>query len=113
MWLCHAPLSLPPRVTIEVEAGPGTTTVVISGELDLATMPMLTGQLARLTWKNPGRLVFDLTSVGFMDCGSARLIARTGCSLPDGQRPVIRHPSSGVRRVFELTGLDAYCEIEP
>ena len=95
-----------------MEAGPDTTTVVISGELDLATIPMLARQLAQVTWKNPGRLIFDLTSVGFMDCGSARLIARTGCSLPDGRRPVLRHPNPGVRRVFELTGLDACCEIE-
>ena len=100
------------QVTIEVEVGPDATRVVINGELDLVTMPMFAEQLSRLTRKNPGRLVFDLTGVGFMDCGSARLIARTGCSLPDGHRPVIRHPNPGVRMVFELTGLDAFCEIE-
>ena len=29
------------RATIEVETRPGTTTIVVRGELDLATMPFL------------------------------------------------------------------------
>jgi anti-anti-sigma regulatory factor len=53
-----------------------------------------------------------LARTDFIDCGSARLIAAAGRSLPEGQRPVIRRPGPGVRRIFELTGLDALCEIE-
>ena len=101
------------RVTIEVEARPGTTTIVVRGELDLVTMPFLAAQLARAVRDRPGRLVFDLSGTRFMDCGSARLIAAAGQWLPGGARPVIRHPTPGVRRVLELTGLDAHCEIEP
>ena len=101
------------RVTIEVEARQGTTTIVVSGELDLVTMPFLTAQLALAVLDRPGRLVFDLSGTRFMDCGSARLIAAAGQWLPDGGRLVIRRPGPGVRRVLELTGLDAHCEIEP
>jgi anti-sigma B factor antagonist len=101
------------RVTIEVEARPGTTTIVVRGELDLVTMPFLAAQLALAVRDRPGRLVFDLSGTRFMDCGSARLIAAAGEWLPDGGRPVIRRPRPGVRRVLELTGLDAHCEIEP
>ena len=101
------------RVTIEVEARPGTTTIVVRGELDLVTMPVLAAQLALAVRDRPGRLVFDLSETRFMDCGSARLIAAAGQWLPDGGRPVIRRPRPGVRRVLELTGLDAHCEIEP
>jgi anti-anti-sigma factor len=100
------------RVTIEVKADAGTVTVVISGELDLVTMPFLTEQLTLISRAKPGRLVFDLARTEFMDCGSARLIAGAGQWLPGGRRPVIRHPGPGVRRLLELTGLDAYCEIE-
>ena len=99
--------------TIEVEARPGTTTIVIRGDLDLATMPFLAAQLALAVQDRPSRLVFDLSGTHFMDCGSARLIATAGQWLPDGGRPVIRRPRPGVRRVLELTGLDARCEIEP
>ncbi len=54
----------------------------------------------------------DLAGAHFMDCGSARLIATAGHWLPGSPRPVIRHPGPGVRRILELTGLDAQCEIE-
>jgi anti-anti-sigma factor len=101
------------RVTIEVEACPGITTIVVKGELDLVTMPFLAAQLALATRDSPGRLVFDLSGTRFMDCGSARLIAGAGRRLLGGGRPVIRRPGPAVRRVFELTGLDAHCEIEP
>jgi anti-anti-sigma factor len=108
-WLCFAS----PRVTIEVEACPGTTTVVVRGELDLATMPFLAAQLALAVQDRPRRLVFDLGGTHFMDCGSARLIASAGQWLPGGGRPVIRRPRPGVLRVLEITGLGAHCEIEP
>ena len=100
------------RVTIEVKALPGSTTIVVSGELDLVTMPFLAEQLTLASRNRPGRLVFDLAGTYFMDCGSARLIAEAGKWLPGGRRPVIRSPGPGVRRILELTGLDAYCEIE-
>ena len=100
------------RVEIEVEVSPGTTTVFISGELDLATMPFVSEQLALVHQTRPERLVLDLTRTGFLDCGSARMIVATGRSLPAGRRPVIRRPSPAVRRILELTGLDAQCEIE-
>ena len=61
------------RVTIEVETRQGTTTIVVRGELDLATMPFLTAQLALAVQDGPGRLVFDLSGTHFMDCGSAQL----------------------------------------
>ena len=101
------------RVTIEVEAREGITTIVVDGELDLATMPLLAAELALAAWDRPRRLVFDLSGTDFMDCGSARLITAAGQWLPHGGRPVIRRPGRGVRRVLELTGLDAHCEIEP
>jgi len=100
------------RIEITVDAAPGTTTVFIDGQLDMVTMPSLSERLVQVLEHQPGRLVFDLTRTKFLDCGSARVIAATGRSLPPGQRPVIRRPSPGVRRVFELTGLDANCEIE-
>ena len=90
----------------------GTATVVIGGELDLASLPSLAARLDRILADKPRRLVFDMTGVGFADCAAARLIASTGRSLPDGRRPVIRSPGPLVRRVLELTGLDAELEIE-
>ena len=129
-WLCSVPFPVTPslllpslgpdaeavlqagRVMIEVESAPGAATIVVRGELDLVTMPFLADQLTLVSRDKPGRLVFDLAGTGFMDCGSARLIAGTGEWLPEGRRPVVRRPGPAVRRILELTGLDAYCEIE-
>ena len=100
------------RVAIEVKVGTATTTVFISGELDLVTMPFVSEHLTMVLEARPERLVLDLAQAGFLDCGSARMIVATGRSLPAGRRPVIRRPSPAVRRILELTGLDAHCEIE-
>jgi anti-sigma B factor antagonist len=108
-WPC--PPSVPP-VAIESQTSHGTTTVFVSGELDLVTMPILREYLTPILRGRPKRLILELSGIKFIDCGSARLIADVGRSLPPGQRPVIRRPPPGVRKVFQLTGLDAYCEIE-
>ncbi len=100
------------RVEVDVDVGPGATTVFISGELDLVTMPFLSEHLTLVLKAKPRRLVLDMARTDFLDCGSARMIVATGRSLPAGGRPVIRRPSPGVRRILELTGLDANCEIE-
>ena len=100
------------QVMIEVQARSGITTIVVKGELDLVTMPLLATQLNLAVQDRPSRLVFDLAGTRFVDCGSARLIATAGHWLPGSPRPVIRRPAPGVRRILELTGLDALCEIE-
>jgi anti-anti-sigma factor len=88
------------RVTIEVEARPGTITIIVRGELDLVTMPFLAERLTLVLPNKPGRLVFDLSGTYFMDCGSARLVVGAGQWLPAGRRPVIRRPGPSVRRIL-------------
>ncbi len=65
-------------VTIEVEAGPGTTTIYISGELDLVTMPFLAEHLTLVLRDKPERLVFDMARTGFSS--ATRVLASVGSS---------------------------------
>lgn len=122
-WLCFSPdpPSRPdPHVrpnlrglpVIEVEVSQDEATVVITGELDLTSRPVLAESLFAALRTRPRRLVLDLSGTAFMDCGSARLIASAGRFLPDGARLVIRRPSRPVRRVLGLTGLDTDFRIE-
>jgi anti-sigma B factor antagonist len=97
---------------IEVDVTPDTITVTLIGELDVTTRPMLAERLLPILSTKPRRLVLDMTGTDFMDCGSARLIASARRWLPGEARLVVRRPSRAVRRVLELTGIDAYCEIE-
>ena len=107
------PATPPPGfVSFETTFSRGTATLMISGELDLSTMPLLSEHLSLILRQRPRRLVVDMARTGFMDCASARLIAGAVRSLPDTGQLVIRRPSPAVRRVLELTTLDADCEIQ-
>jgi anti-sigma B factor antagonist len=99
-------------VSVEADIAPDLTTVVISGELDAATVPVLSARLAPVLARRPRRLVFDLAQVGFIDCAATRLIISSGGFLPPGGRPVLRHPSPAVRRILDLTDLGTACEVE-
>jgi anti-sigma B factor antagonist len=102
-----------PSLTIELVTAPGMVTVIIGGELDLVTAPLLSRHLAPVLDDRPWRLVFDMAGVDFIDCAALRLIAGTSRYLPAGRRPVIRHPSAAVCRMMKLTGLAAGCEVDP
>jgi anti-anti-sigma factor len=101
-----------PSLTVETTVTTEMAMVIIRGELDLTTTPLLCRQLAQIRYGSPQRLVFDMSGVDFIDCAAARLIASTGRFLPEGRRPVIRRPSPVVRRLLELTGLAAHCEVD-
>jgi anti-anti-sigma factor len=89
-----------------------TAVMVVTGDLDLITRPVLAERLSAVLGGQPRHLVLDLAGAGFMDCGSARLVVGAGQFLPAGGRLVIRRPSPVARRVLQLTGYDARCEIE-
>lgn len=97
---------------VEMRIIQGTATVILSGELDVTVMPALAGHLTRLLASKPGRLIFDMAGVTFIDCATARLITRTGQSLAHGGRVLIWRPSAVVRQVFDITGLTSRCDIE-
>jgi anti-anti-sigma factor len=94
-----------------VRDGGETATLVLAGELDLLAVPALAGQLVSALNARPGRLVFDLAGVTFLDCAAARLIARAGEHLVPPGQPVLTGCRPAVRRVFGLAGLARYVEM--
>lgn len=101
------------RPTFEVTITFSTITVVLAGEFDITSAEFLSGRLDQIHQANPRRLIFEAARVTYVDVASARLIAGTGQWLPAGRKPVIRHPSPVVRRVFQASNLDSRCEFEP
>jgi anti-anti-sigma factor len=99
-------------VTVRAAMTPDLVTLVVSGDLDAATMSVLSRSLTQVAAQHPQRLVFDLAQVRFIDCAATRLIASAAGFLPTGGRPVLRHPSPAVRRILDLTDLAAACEVE-
>jgi len=101
-----------PRLRVDADANRGTVTVVVRGELDAVAVPALAAELAKIAEHEPRHLVFDLTGLCFIDCAAARLIAGSGRFLTPGRRPVIRGARPAVRRLLQVSGLDAHCDME-
>ena len=92
---------------------PGTACLLLSGELDLATGPLLVTALDDVLATRPQRLVVDVRDLAFVDLvgldallGAQRRLAAQGGTL------VLRRPTDLVRRVVGLLGLEDRLPIE-
>jgi anti-anti-sigma factor len=99
-------------VETDVTMAAGTAVVRLRGELDMSVRALLAERLAEIADLKPGRLVFDMAGVGYMDCGSAAVIFQAAQFLTDGAKPVIRSPRPIVRRLLKLTGLASDCDLD-
>lgn len=81
--------------------GGASWTLELCGEADIATLALLTQELAQLAATNPSGAVVDVTHLVFCDVGSAELIlaARRTCPLS------VIGATGTVKRLFDL--LDA------
>jgi len=88
----------------------GEHVVMVAGEVDMATAPEFAAAVGTLG--GPGaRLVFDLSSVTFMDSSGLNVIATTLLRLREqGGRACVRGPSALVRQTIKISGLDQ-CDI--
>lgn len=96
---------------IEVDIADGTALVSLRGDMDASMASALADLLAGLGNKKPGRLIFDMATVGYLDCATAGVMFRAARSMLAGGKPVIRSAGPLVRRLLELTGLDTQCEL--
>jgi anti-sigma B factor antagonist len=101
------------RALIKIDAQvdqAGDVIVSLSGELDSSNAASLEAALASVTAAQPGRVVFDLGELRFVDsAGIAVLVGVTG----KVEEVELRHPSPIVRRVVEITGLAQLLGMEP
>jgi anti-anti-sigma factor len=99
-----------PMLQIDMRLDPtGAQVVVLAGELDSSNAASLRERVALIPSRPPQPLIFDLTSLRFMDsAGIAVLIgaAATASSVS------LRNPSPIIRRVLEATGLSSVFSIE-
>lgn len=89
-------------------AGPGGT-LVVAGELDLANAGTLERELERLTDNGVENVKLDLRELEFIDStGIAVLVAaHRRLAERDSRMQLIRSRAPAVRRVIEITGLEA------
>jgi anti-anti-sigma factor len=94
-----------PSFELTVERYDSVATVVVSGELDLATAPRLSAAVAE--HGDAKLLVLDMTPTTFIDSTGVRaLLHADRRTAGSGSRLVVVAGDGAVRRVMELCGLD-------
>ncbi len=82
----------------------GTTVLALSGELDIASVPLLERHLDDAVTTGSGRVVIDLSHLEFLDSSGLQLLLRTQERLQErGQGLWLRRGLPAVQRLFELT----------
>jgi anti-anti-sigma factor len=90
---------------IDVSLEGVVATVIVAGELDIATATALSRRLLEIGAGHPERIVLDLSRLVFVDVAGARALDETH-KLLEAECPVIlRMPRPSARKVFGLTGL--------
>jgi len=86
--------------------------VIVAGDVDMATAPEFAAAVS--TVGGPGaRVVFDLSSVTFMDSSGLSVIATTLLRLrQDGGTACVRGTSPWLRQTIRITGLDQCHDLE-
>jgi anti-anti-sigma factor len=104
----------PPHFEIAtVAAAPQMVHVTVSGEVDLATAPvLLSALLVAIEDHHPRTLELDLARVTFIDAQGVSALLRAHHAA-QAVRSAVRlvRPQRHVRRVLELTGVATICDI--
>ena len=89
-----------------------STRVVLHGELDLATTPLLVRELEQAERGDPRLLVLDLAGVTFVDvAGLTAMLAAARRASAGGRRVLVSGARAPIRRLFELTAIDQTLEV--
>jgi anti-sigma B factor antagonist len=102
-------------IRVEVLGSPAEPTLRITGEIDVATAPMVRAELSDLVNRGAQHITLDLADVGFIDSSGLGVLVGTMRRLQDGCGGRIRVDAvqDGVRRVFEITGLGPMFGLAP
>jgi anti-sigma B factor antagonist len=89
--------------------------VVVSGEIDMATAPMLERELTAAIAAGDGAVVLDLCDVTFFDSSGLRvaIVAHRDLGERGRRLAVVCTPDGHVRRTFGLAGVADLLDLHP
>jgi anti-sigma B factor antagonist len=95
----------PGNLDVQRTAHDGRVTLILTGELDLASRPLLDEELQTIGGEAPEAILLDLAEVSFMDSTGLHgiLAAQVQCAGRGCELQLLRC-SEPVRRLLELTG---------
>jgi anti-sigma B factor antagonist len=99
--------------TARVLPGASATTIALSGELDMATVPILEEHLVRAEADGVAAIVIDLVEVTFIESvGLHAFVAARKRAEANGRQLFLFGVKPELRRVFELTRTEFLLESE-
>jgi anti-anti-sigma factor len=94
-------------LTTRIDARNGVSSIALSGELDLATVPVMNDQLAAVEQDGTKAIVLDLQDLGFIDSSGLHEIVRAyKRSETNGHRLLVVGANPLARRLCEMTGTE-------
>ena len=111
-WPANEPL--PGQLVVDTHDEGDTAVLALSGELDLASTPILERELKALESAGATKILIDLAGVGFMDStGLQALLRARERAMTVGVQLSLRRGPHQVQRVFELTKtIDAFTFVD-
>jgi anti-sigma B factor antagonist len=98
-------MSLQAALDARIETFDGIERIVLQGELDMSTCPILIGHLERVESTTTG-IEIDLEGVRFMDSSGLHcMIDARSRATKDGRVLRLLNPSARVLRLFEIAGM--------
>ncbi|MEP6853412.1 MAG: STAS domain-containing protein [bacterium] len=86
-------------------------TLVLNGEIDMATAPALRHVTDNLPLAELQELTVDLSDVPFMDSTGVAFLISLRNRMPAGSQIVLHRPAPVVARVLQLSGLGTIMEL--
>ena len=84
----------------------GVVTIALSGELDMATVPILSDHLAPFEGNGVSTIILDLQGLTFIDStGLHAFLEARRRAVSNGHRLQLTGAGPAARRLFELTGI--------
>jgi anti-sigma B factor antagonist len=86
-------------------------TVVVRGEVDMATAPQLRDELVALVDGGATRIALDCRGLDFLDSSGIGVLIAVRKRLGDDGSLTLEAPPAHVRKVLELTGVSEHLTI--
>lgn len=96
-----------PQFTARIDARNRVAKVALRGELDMATVPILTDHLVHLEHTDIDAIMIDLRDLTFLDCAALHaFLEGRDHAEQNGHVLILIGARASARRLFELTGTE-------
>jgi anti-sigma B factor antagonist len=95
---------------LELHCSPDTDgfSVVVTGEIDMATAPQLRELLDGLVDDGATRILLECRELGFLDSSGIGVLVAARKRLGEAGELIVASPPPHVRKVLEITGVAAH-----